>query len=293
MDRFANQSISKVCLLLWLSSRVCKVENLGRPGSCPKQLAAARSFRQVQLKSGRAPLPCGSLQKPKQASGPAADLPHFSPNPPHHFKNSFCIIPSFFSLFCSLQGPPRPTNRYSKLTHGESIFTLSSLHKHALGESPRTTTFRSGSWTRRRAAIEAPRLISAWPSHLSVDRRPAYSVLPFRRGKPASPVLRRQSGSPAPGDHMDEDTSPRSLVFGVPQASQWAGLVGFGWAAARGRLDWECYGWLGKFRQDGTVMRLLVLFWDFPGRRVTRRGSFLVRGGASTHNNLGWVGGQS
>jgi hypothetical protein len=171
----------------------------GQPGSCSKaaewQAMTGESFRQfTSLNSMRAPLPacagaCGGRlwQLPPRPSpnkeSRVVGLPHFPENPPIHSKKTLASrplpSPSSLPLF-SFASPPSSDKSLFE-AHARREHLRSFALQHALGESPRTTTFPLGSWTRRRAAIEAPRLISA-ASYFVCRPPPGSFPFPFLRG---------------------------------------------------------------------------------------------------------------
>lgn len=143
----------------------------------------------------------------------------WNPAPPAkiHIKNSPALpnqLPPF--LFSSLQAPlAQQIAIRSSQTERASNRSFTHL-KPALGESPRTTRLffsllagRKKAGSRKRAAIEAQRLISA-------DQSPARSRRPAHRAIGPSPFFSRQQCIPLPGlaDHMDEDMSPRCWLSG-------------------------------------------------------------------------------
>ena len=186
---------------------------------------------------------------------------------PQNFSSS---LPFLFS-----PSPPRPTNRYSKPTHGESLalspsFGRKSPDAHLLLAHPKR------SWPRKRAAIEAQRLISAAPApSLPFPDRPVHHLTPTHVSRRRSwqqpsrfplggrrPFGRRyESALCAVGGRDCAAASCRCLAIvggGLPRVGVWL---------------WGRHGRLERFRHDVTEMRLLVPSGD--------RGSELLDGAHS------------
>lgn len=142
-------------------------------------------------------------------------------------KKKILVAPTAIFPSSLLPSPPRPTNRYSKLTNGESSRSFNN-HTSFGRKSPDARLLLRGrsqfAETRRHrsTAADLGRLFLVCP------RPPGPSTLP----KSAAPLLARAGRVPPMpassrvGDHMDEDMSPRSGCL-------WRGA---GWARApRGR----------------------------------------------------------
>jgi len=162
------------------------------------------------------------------------------------------IQPSFLSL---LQAAPSSNRSLFEAYERREQATPNGLLFHMFScfgrKSPDTCSF----WCRlrKRAAIEAPRLISAAWS-LSVSSSPAS---PRRRLSVFCPLLESQPFI-LPGQRLHGRRYESALWLSGEGALCSAVGSWFDGELPLGSLDWGCYGWLERFRQDHTEMRLLT-----------------------------------